>query len=129
MDKDDQLIKLFQKLRDIPTAESPKKFLLVTLGDNQYGLETHRIAAVVSINKMSKGPDIPTYVKGMLNWHGSRIPVIDIRTQLDSPLRQYDQNSCIAVMKLDGNCVGLVVDRIHEIAALEEKQFLSSPAT
>ncbi|MBE9485846.1 MAG: chemotaxis protein CheW [Desulfuromonadales bacterium] len=125
MVKDNHLIKLFQNLWAIPTENTKKKFLPVTLGDHQYGIEAHLITEVVSINKMSKGPDIPTYVKGMLNWHGSRIPVIDIRAWLDPPPRQYDHNTRIAVMKLDGKYVGLMVDQTHEVATIAADRFIS----
>jgi len=128
MDNDHHLIKLFQNLREVP-EKFQEKFLIVTLGDHRYGITIRMVTEIVSINKMSKGPDIPSYVKGTLNWHGDRIPVIDIRTWLDSYPGQYNQNTCIAVIGWEDKHVGLVVDQIHDIAALEEEPFVPSPVT
>lgn len=129
MDEYNQLIRHFRNLREVPTEEFPKKFLVVTLSDYQFVLEAHLITEISSINKMSQGPDIPTYVKGFFNFRGSRIPVFDIRTMLDFPSKQYDDSACIVVMKLEGKYVGLIVDRANEIATLDEEQFVLPAAT
>ncbi len=129
MVKDNQMIELFNNMRKIPAADRQEKFLIVTLGDHRYSLETRLITEIVSITRMSQETDMSTCVKGVLNSQGHSIPVLDIRAWFGSPARQYDDRTNIVVMKMDGEHFGLVVDRINKITTLWDAQLLSVPAT
>ncbi len=124
MTVDHHIIGLFRTLQEIQTNEFPKNFLIVTLSERQYGIETHRISELISVNKVWLFPESTTVIKGVLNWYGDRIPVLDIRTWFGGPARQYDDSSHIVVVMMDRQYIGLIVDRVNKVATLGGRRYM-----
>ena len=97
-------------------------YLSFRLGDEDYCLEIRHVTEIVGIQKVTEVPDMPHYVKGVVNLRGQVIPVIDMRLRFNMPGRDYDERTCIVVINLrEGQMqVGLVVDTVNEVRSIEE---------
>ena len=85
------------------------------LGDEEFGVD---ILSVQEINRMmpiTKMPDTPHYVDGIVNLRGRIIPVIDLRTRMGMSRKEHDNHSRIIVVELSYSVVGFIVDRVHEV--------------
>jgi chemotaxis signal transduction protein len=129
MTVDQKLIDLFRPVQEIQTDEFSHTFLIVTLNDSTYGIETHRITELISLSKVSLFLESSSIIKGVLNWHSDRIPVLDIRAWLGAPDRHYDDRNYIVVLTLDHQYIGLIVDQVGKITNLGGKQAVAQTWT
>jgi purine-binding chemotaxis protein CheW len=97
-------------------------YLSFRLGDEDYCLEIRHVTEIVGIQKVTEVPDMPHYVKGVVNLRGQVIPVIDMRLRFNMMGRDYDERTCIVVINLRNGQVqvGLVVDTVNEVRSIEE---------
>ena len=102
-------------------------YLSFRLGDEDYCLEIRHVTEIVGIQKVTEVPDMPHYVKGVVNLRGQVIPVIDMRLRFNMPGREYDERTCIVVISLNGGQVGLVVDTVNEVRSIEETNVSPPP--
>jgi len=102
-------------------------YLSFRLGDEDYCLEIRHVTEIVGIQKVTEVPDMPHYVKGVVNLRGQVIPVIDMRLRFNMPGRDYDERTCIVVINLNGSQVGLVVDTVNEVRSIEETNVSPPP--
>lgn len=91
------------------------KFLTFVLGKEHYGLEIRYVTEIIGIQKITPVPDLPDYVKGVINLRGKVIPVMDVRLRFRMPARDYDERTCIIVIEAKKTTVGLIVDTVSEV--------------
>lgn len=85
------------------------------LGNEEFGVD---ILCVQEINRMlqiTKVPNAPSYVDGVINLRGRVIPVIDLRQKLGLPRKEHDHNTRVIVVEVNNKTVGFVVDGVKEV--------------
>jgi purine-binding chemotaxis protein CheW len=105
------------------------KFLTFHLAKEDYGIEIRHVTEIIGIQKITEVPDMPDYVRGVINLRGKVIPVMDVRTRFRMPPREYDERTCIVVVNVEEKAVGLVVDQVNEVADIPEGQIEPPPST
>ena len=103
------------------------KYLTFTVGKEDYGIEVCFVTEIIGIQKITDVPDMPEYVKGVINLRGKVIPVMDVRLRFRMPEREYDDRTCIVVVSVNGSAVGLVVDTVREVVDIPESQIELPP--
>jgi len=103
------------------------KYLTFTVGREEYGIEIRCVTEIIGIQKITDVPDMPAYIKGVINLRGKVIPVMDVRLRFRMPEREYDDRTCIVVVNVNGASVGLVVDTVREVADIPENQIELPP--
>lgn len=91
------------------------KFLTFFIGEECYGLEIRHVTEIIGMQKVTSVPDVPAYLKGVINLRGKVIPVMDVRLRFGLPARAYDDRTCIVVIHVEAHTVGLVVDTVSEV--------------
>ena len=104
-------------------------FLTFDLADEGYGLEIRYVTEIIGIQKVTNVPDMPDHVIGVLNLRGKVIPIIDVRLRFNLVFREYDECTCIIVVNINDNPVGLVVDQVSEVIDITNKNIEPPPAT
>lgn len=97
-------------------------FLTFGIQDEEYAVNIGYVTEIVGIQKISEVPDVPAFIKGVINLRGKVIPVMDVRLRFGLPWREYDDRTTIIVLELDGTPTGLVVDRVNDVAAIPHGQ-------
>lgn len=105
------------------------KYLIFTIDKEEYGIEIKYILEIISIQKVTRVPELDNYIKGIINLRGKIIPVMDVRLRFKKPLMEYDDRTCIIVVDVDGLTVGLIVDRVSEVVNIPEDQVVMPPKT
>ena len=103
------------------------KYLTFTVGKEDYGIEICSVTEIIGIQKITDVPDMPEYVKGVINLRGKVIPVMDVRLRFRMPEREYDDRTCIVVVNVNGSAVGLVVDTVREVVGIPANQIELPP--
>jgi purine-binding chemotaxis protein CheW len=94
------------------------RYLTFSIGDVMFGIEMNYITEIVGMQKITELPDIPCYMKGIINLRGKIIPVLDIRLLFGKEERQYDDRTCVIVIDIAGIPIGLIVDRVSEVVTI-----------
>lgn len=95
------------------------QFIVIRLGDEQYGIDIRSIDTIVKMQPITRIPKMPPFLKGVINMRGEVIPVISMRLKMGLEDDVFTKNSRIIVLKLEqeGN-IGFVVDEVKEVVTL-----------
>ncbi|OQY19764.1 MAG: chemotaxis protein CheW [Desulfobacteraceae bacterium 4572_35.1] len=103
------------------------KYLTFHMGDEDYGIEIRYVTEIIGIQRITDVPDMPGFIKGVINLRGKVIPVMDVRARFNLPARDYDERTCIIVVQLHTTSVGLVVDKVNEVADIPPENIEPPP--
>lgn len=103
------------------------KFLTFQLDTEGYGIEIRYVTEIICIQKITEVPDLPACVRGVINLRGKVIPVMDVRARFHMDARDYDERTCIVVVNVEAKTVGLVVDKVNEVANIPDSQIEAPP--
>jgi len=104
------------------------KYLLFNLGGEEYGIDISRVTGIEELQKITHVPDMPLYMKGVINLRGRVIPVIDLRLRFGMEEREYDDRTCIIVCDVRDMTVGLIVDTVTVVLDIEGKNIEPPPS-
>jgi purine-binding chemotaxis protein CheW len=108
-----------EPLDDDEEEDSQKdKFLTFRLGKEDYGIEISHVIEIVGIQQITAVPDMPDFLKGVINLRGRVIPVMDVRVRFQMGPRDYDDRTCVVVVNLGETAVGLIVDTVNEVLSI-----------
>lgn len=91
------------------------KYLLFNLGQEVYGIPITHVINIIELQKITEVPDMPAHIRGVINLRGSVIPVMDLRLRFRLPEREYDDRTCIIIVKIAEKSVGFIVDTVAEV--------------
>jgi purine-binding chemotaxis protein CheW len=99
------------------------------LADELYGIEITKVREIILITEITRIPQMPTYVKGLINLRSTVIPVIDLRAKFGLPEGALTDESRIMVLQADGRTIGIVVDAVSEVLRVKTDQIAPPPPT
>ncbi|MGK9477108.1 chemotaxis protein CheW [Melioribacter sp. OK-6-Me] len=85
------------------------------IGDEEYGVDILLVQEIIRMMEITKVPNSPDFVDGVVNLRGRIIPVIDLRAKLGMPRKEHDKNTRIIVVEVAGKTVGFIVDAVTEV--------------
>ncbi|HIJ90987.1 MAG: chemotaxis protein CheW [Desulfobulbaceae bacterium] len=103
------------------------KYLTFHLANEDYGIEIRYVTEIIGIQRITEVPDMPEFLKGVINLRGKVIPVMDVRSRFHMEAREYDDRTCIVVVNINNTSIGLVVDKVQEVIDIPESQVEASP--
>ena len=103
------------------------KYLTFTLGSDYFGIDILYVTEIIGIQLITPVPDLPDYVKGIINLRGKIIPVMDVRIRFKKEARDYDERTCIIVVDIGDISIGLIVDRVSEVVDIPESNISPPP--
>ena len=113
----------------IETAEDTQrgKFLTFCIGKEDYGIEIKYVTEIIGMQYIAEVPELPDYVKGIVNLRGKIIPVIDVRLRFGKDSIEYNDRTCIIVIDIEDTLVGLIVDNVSEVIGINENEIVPPP--
>ncbi|HRP01425.1 MAG TPA: chemotaxis protein CheW [Candidatus Kapabacteria bacterium] len=90
------------------------------IGEEEFGVD---ILMVKEINRMSlitKVPNAPTFVEGIINLRGKVIPIIDLREKLGLMKKEFDNHTRIIIVEIETNTIGFIVDKVNEVLRINK---------
>jgi len=85
------------------------------IGAEEFGIDILKVNEINRMMTLTKVPNAPSFVDGVVNLRGRVIPVINLRTKLALPKKEYDRNSRIIVVELENKTIGFIVDEVSEV--------------
>jgi purine-binding chemotaxis protein CheW len=103
------------------------QFLTFNIATQEYGIDIRHVTEIIGIQKITELPELPEFVKGVINLRGKVIPVVDVRLRFGMDERDYDERTCIVVVNINQTSVGLVVDTVSEVMNIPEESIEPPP--
>jgi len=108
-------------------GETQGKYLTFCVGEEEYGMAIDFVSEIIGIQEITDVPDIPSYIKGLINLRGKIIPVMDVRIRFNKPPQEYDDRTCIIVVNHMNTSIGLIVDTIRDVLDIDDS-LIGDPA-
>ncbi len=103
------------------------QFLTFSLGDELYGVDILRVQEIKGYTAVTKIPNTPSHIKGVLNLRGTIVPIVELRTKFGMPTIDYTTFTVIIVVVVQDKVMGLVVDAVSDVLDIEKKDIQSAP--
>jgi purine-binding chemotaxis protein CheW len=85
------------------------------LGDEEFAVDILNIQGINRMVEITKVPNAPDYVEGIINLRGRVIPIIDLRRKLGLDTKEYDKATRFIVVEIDSKVIGFIVDSVNEV--------------
>lgn len=117
------------EVQDMEDQEDTMKgrYLTFTLGNESYGIEIRYVTEIIGIQPITEVPELPDYMKGIINLRGNIIPVMDVRLRFKKQYRDYNDRTCVIVIDIHNVSMGLIVDSVSEVLTIPDTEIVSPP--
>ena len=103
------------------------QFLTFNLGEELYGVDILRVQEIKGYTAVTKIPNTPSHIKGVLNLRGTIVPIIELRTKFTMPTIDYTAFTVIIVVVVRDKVMGLVVDAVSDVLNIDKKDIQPPP--
>ena len=108
------------------------KYLTFFCGGETYGIPVLKVREIISMLPITQVPQVPAYMKGVINLRGKVIPVVDLRAKFSMPEAAATASTCIVVVQIQGadaqiKLIGLIVDAVEEVANIAQADIEPTP--
>ena len=107
------------------------QYLTFNLADEVFAVDVGRVREILEITSITKVPQTPDFMRGVINLRGSVVPVIDMRLKFGMTETERTVNTCIIVVEvtMDGETVviGSLADSVQEVIEMESAQIEAAP--
>lgn len=104
-----------------------QEFLTFTLGEEEYAIDILKVQEIRGYDGVTRIANTPDYIKGVINMRGVIVPVVDMRLKLHVGEAIYDQFTVMIILNLGERVVGMVVDGVSDVVALNAEQIRPAP--
>lgn len=115
-------LKSINELIDIKKADvhNSVQYIVIRLGEEQFGIDIRYIDNIVRMQRMTRVPKVPEYLKGVINLRGEVVPVMSLRLKMELEEDEITKSTRIIILKQEqeGN-MGIIVDEVKEVVTLE----------
>jgi len=120
---------------DITNIDDSEKreFLTFMLAGEEYGVDILRVQEIKGWDEVTKIPNTPDYIKGVINLRGTIVPIIDMRLRFDLEHKEYNATTVVVVLRIEndkgGNdrTMGVVVDAVSDVYNVPLRDIKPSP--
>jgi purine-binding chemotaxis protein CheW len=107
------------------------KYLIFHLGTEEFGAEVLKVREILGLQDITAVPQVPSFVKGVINLRGKVTPVIDLRVKFGLPPEEYTARTCIVVVRThmagEDLHIGMIVDGVVEVLSLAAAEIEDTP--
>ncbi|HPU17453.1 MAG TPA: chemotaxis protein CheW [Bacillota bacterium] len=105
--------------RDISEEDTlSNRYLTFRVDKEVYGIELKYVTEIVGVQPITEIPEMPEFVRGIMNLRGRIIPVMDLRLRFKKPFKEYNDRTCIIVAESGERVFGFAVDSVSEVTAI-----------
>jgi purine-binding chemotaxis protein CheW len=91
------------------------KIVAFKLGEEEYGLEIDCVQSIERMQPITRVPNAPCYVKGLINLRGNVTPIVDLRTKLELETKEYTSNTRMIITRFEEIDLGFIVDQTSDV--------------
>ncbi len=118
---------LTQEPAELEEDTQRDKFLTFALGNEAFGIEIKHVTEIIGVQPVTEVPELPEYIRGIINLRGKIIPVMDVRLRFRKQFREYNDRTCVIVIDVKDVSIGLIVDSVSEVLSIPGSDIVAPP--
>lgn len=99
------------------------------LKQEEYAIEITKVKEIILVEGITRVPQMPDYIEGIINLRGNVIPVIDLRKRFGLQEPSMGEDTRIMVCRLDAKIIGLIVDSVSQVMKIPTDNIQAPPET
>jgi len=103
------------------STSNAKQYMTFNI-EEVYGIELKKIKEIIRYQELTKVPETPEFILGVLSLRGIAVPIINLRNLLKLEEKKIDEYSVIIVMEISGRLIGLLVDSVSDMISIEDSE-------
>lgn len=103
------------------------KVIVFRLHSQEYGVDVNQVKSIERMQHITKTPQSPDFVRGVINLRGVVTPIIDLRSRLELPVDNESESTRIIIVGLDGLEIGLIVDSANDVIDIPSNAVEAAP--
>lgn len=98
------------------------------LDNEEFAVDILKVQEINKMTDITRIPNAPPFVEGVINLRGKIIPVVDLRKRLGFEGRSFGKSTRIIVVELEGMVLGFIVDSVSEVLRISESTVEPPPS-
>ncbi len=99
------------------------------LANEEYGVDIMRVQEIILLGQITKMPEVPDFICGLINLRGHVIPIVDLRKRFSLASDEDSEHTRIIVVNVEGKTIGMVVDAVNEVLRINVDQVEPPPSS
>lgn len=99
------------------------------LAQEEYGIEITKVQEIILMGEITRVPQTPPYIKGLINLRSTVIPIVDLRLRFGLEQQPQTEATRIMVVNVAGKTIGIIVDAVSEVLRVSDEQVAPPPPT
>lgn len=97
------------------------------IGNEEHGINVLKVREIIRMSNITRVPNTPGYIEGVINLRGKVIPIISLRNKFNLPEAEIDSRTRIIVMDMDNELMGFIVDSVAEVIRIAINEIQPPP--
>lgn len=97
-----------------------RQLVLFDLASENYAVDIHQVREIIRVPHITRVPQAPEFVEGVINLRGNVIPVLDLRKRFGLGEGEATDRRRIIVVEMDDRTIGMIVDAVSEVLRIDE---------
>ena len=115
-------------MNEVKVFSEAIQYIKIEVGEEFYGVDISIIDNIVRMQRITRVPNVAPYIKGVINLRGEIVPIMNLRLKMGLEEIEYSKTTRIIIIKTENfGKIGLIVDAVKEVVALEEEQIEKLP--
>lgn len=110
------------------TTDEVVQLVSFNIGEEEFGVDILRVQEINRMVEITRVPNSPDYVEGVINLRGKVIPIIYMRKRIGMPSKPLDKDTRIIVVEIEKKVIGFIVDSVNEVLRIN-KSITEPPPT
>jgi purine-binding chemotaxis protein CheW len=98
------------------------------IGNEEFGIDIKKVQEINRMIEITRIPNTPSYMEGVVNLRGKIIPIVSLRTKLGFGEIERGQATRIMVVEIEGSVLGFIVDSVSEVLRISDATIEPTPA-
>ena len=115
----------------VETITETRQYLSFKLDEEEFALDISKVREVLDFTKITKVPQTPDFMKGVINLRGAVVPVVDLNRKFGIKDTEKTVNTRIIIGEVsiegDETVLGVLADSVHEVMELEPESIEPAP--
>ncbi len=109
------------------SANNSQQFLSFTIGSEEYGVDIMTVREIKGWQEITRLPNTPDFMRGVMNLRGLIIPIFDLRMRFHHELTSASAKHVVIIMAMGERNIGVLVDTVSDILDVASEQIKPAP--
>ena len=108
---------------DLKVYSNVTQYIKIEMGAETFGIDIGFVDNILRMQRITRVPNVPAYVKGVINLRGEIVPIINLRSKMGLEEIEETKATRIIIIKMEQvGKVGFIVDCVKEVVSISEEQ-------